>query len=647
MASPTKVLEQARRRQPEAGLFTNRAFMLLWAAYGISAMGDHISEMAVLSFMDAMHSPELTRLQAMITFMFMFPFFVLGPFNGILADRLPRRAIMVFADVVRAVLMLNFALLLGWFSPWGTVWTFMPLLIVGVFAALFSPARSALLPNLIREDQLVRANAMTSGLGVIATMLAVAIGGYLADRYRPQVSFTIDAATFVASAVLLMLIRVPAGRTTRASTHAGPAALAEATTYIWRHRRVAQLIAVALVVWACGATVRSTIPAMVRDVYQRHEYFEMTLFQARLGAGMLTGALILTALGDALRSEIAITWSLLGIALSIGLLAATALVPMPVGLAYHLGGASIILSGVFAAGVMSSYNALLQRIVPDRLRGRLFGLTDLVTMAGLLTATGLIGIPRWGNIDRWIGWMLLGVTAVVLATAVASLWIRLKSGRLPAGRRFWWNLNEFYCKWWFRLRRDGPCTIPAEGPVIVVANHTCGIDPLLLIAGTPHRLIGFLIAEEYSRIPIAGRLIRMIGCVPVRRDGHDAAGTRAALRHLREGNVLGIFIEGGIPEPGEVREPKLGAAMLALHSGALIVPAHISGTRYDENIAWSFLRRHKARVRFGKPIDLGRYWIPSGDKEALRKASYKLLERIRALAPRPEADDRAPAGDLA
>jgi len=124
--------------------------------------------------------------------------------------------------------------------------------------------------------------------------------------------------------------------------------------------------------------------------------------------------------------------------------------------------------------------------------------------------------------------------------------------------------------------------------------------------------------------------------VPVRRDGHDAAGTRAALRHLKAGNALGIFIQGRIAPPGEKLEPKDGAAMLALHSGALVVPAHISGTRYDEKVAWSFFRRHRARIRLGKPIDLSRHWIPGADKESLRRISNRLLERINELGEENE-----------
>ena len=631
-----------REVQSPANLLRNRGFMLLWAAYGISAMGDHISEMALLKTQNALNAPNLTQLQAMITFMFMLPFFVLGPFNGLLADRLPRRGIMIFADLVRAVLMFNFGAMIFCCSGLGQAWAFTPLLVVGVFAAVFSPARSALLPTLIREDQLIRANAMTGGLGVIATMVAVLIGGYLAQHYVPAVSFHVDAGTFVASAVLLSFIRLPAAELKRHHAGAGWSALKEAINYVREHRRVAQLIFVAVVVWSCGALVRSTIPTIVRDVFDRPDYLEMSGFQARLGLGMLLGALILTLFGDALRSEIAITWSLAGIGLAIGILALSVSAPVSSTVAYHVGGLAIILSGVFATGVMASYQALMQRIVPNRLRGRLFGLTDLATMAGLLLATGSLGIPPWRDVDRWVGWILLAVTLAVLATAAGSLGIRLGGARERFWVTFWWHVNEFYCKWWFRLRRIGPCTVPAGGPVLVVCRHTCSIDPLLLIASIPHRILGFMVAREYYDLPLAGRLMKMIECVPVNRDGQDTAGTKAALRHLKAGKPLGIFIEGRIAEPGRLLDPKEGAAMLALHTGAAVVPACIIGTRYDPGVCRPFFRHHRACVRFGKPLDLTPFSQARPTRETYGQVTALMVEAIDAL--RGQSDHGAGGG---
>ncbi|GMV96978.1 MAG: hypothetical protein AMXMBFR83_13370 [Phycisphaerae bacterium] len=232
------------------------------------------------------------------------------------------------------------------------------------------------------------------------------------------------------------------------------------------------------------------------------------------------------------------------------------------------------------------------------------------------------------------GWWILIAGLAAGGLAGLGLLAAMRRTPFPPLLAFWWVMNRLYCRWWFRLRLLGECTVPAEGPVIVAANHTCGIDPLLVIACIPHRIPAYLVAEEYANPPLVGGLMKRVGCIPVRRDGQDTSATRAALRHLKAGNVLGIFIEGRIAPPGETLDAKDGAAMLAVHSGARVVPVHISGTRWDDNVFRSFLRRHRARVRFGEPIDL----CPGGVKparEQIPRISAMLLDRIRALAPAP------------
>ena len=237
--------------------------------------------------------------------------------------------------------------------------------------------------------------------------------------------------------------------------------------------------------------------------------------------------------------------------------------------------------------------------------------------------------------DRIVfGLVCVLVASLLVATAMAGafLFMRDRGGHFRPAVRFWWNLVELYCRWWQRLRREGPCTIPPQGPVILVANHTCGVDPLLLVASIPHRVPAFLIGEEFYDIPLARHVVRMIECIPVKRDGQDAAGVKAALRHLKQGKLLGIFIEGRIPEPDEVLPAKDGAAMLALRSGALVVPAHISGTGWHRTLTGSFLRRHHAVVRFGQPVNLRELAGRKADKEMLGGISALLLQRIRDLA---------------
>jgi 1-acyl-sn-glycerol-3-phosphate acyltransferase len=290
--------------------------------------------------------------------------------------------------------------------------------------------------------------------------------------------------------------------------------------------------------------------------------------------------------------------------------------------------------GTCGTALIASYNTLLQRIVPNRYRGRVFGVLDLWTTFGLLMATGLLGIPQWPGIDRWVGYILLAMAALFLAAGVVTLILRQRTGPHPFPLSLVENLNEFLARCWYRLRRDGPCYVPRTGPVLVVSNHTCTADPLMLSAACRYRALSFMIAREFYNVRFFGWFVRLVECIPVRRDGRDTEATKAAIRHLRAGKAVAIFIEGRIPKPGETAEPKDGPALLALRTGATVIPAHISGTKYHDSIARPFFQRHRARVRFGKPIDLSE-WTGTRDRDTIRAATRKIHDAILTLGREP------------
>ncbi|MGB2985007.1 MAG: MFS transporter [Phycisphaerae bacterium] len=630
----TSAVAPSRGRQWE--LLGNRNFILLWCAYGVSAMGDHLSEMAILKTQDALNAQvDITPLNARMLFMFFVPFFLLAPVAGLLADRLPRRGLMITADVVRCGIMLLFSTLIAWTEGWGSWGPFLPLLLVGMFAAMFSPARSALLPTLIRPSQLVRANGMIAGLGIIATMGAALAGGYIANHYAAVVAFRLDAATFLVSAAVLSFMRLRHLRARSGPSRGRGASVGELVDgfrYAKCHRRVLELLAVAVLVWFCGALVNSVIPAIARDVYGG-TYQTISGYRGFLGLGFIIGAIIISTLGDALRSEIAITWCLFGIAVSIATFASSVFLPLQPGTLAAIGAVGVVAAGMFGVGIMASFNSLLQRIVPNRVRGRIFGVRDLCTTAALLTATGFLGLPQGTRVDQWVGYILVVVALVTFVAGFVTLHVRLQRSEQGKGITIAWNFLELFAKFWWRFKRIGPSTIPREGPVIVTANHTCPADPLFLSASLRYRVISFLVAVEYTNWPIARSFMRLIECIPVRREDRDTAATKQAIRHLRAGKAVGIFIQGRIIPPGETGEPKDGAAMLALKTGATVIPVHISGTVYRRGIVRGLLARHRACVRFGPPVSLSEFASEKPNREAVRAASRKILAAIQALAP--------------
>ena len=196
----------------------------------------------------------------------------------------------------------------------------------------------------------------------------------------------------------------------------------------------------------------------------------------------------------------------------------------------------------------------------------------------------------------------------------------------------WW-VNAFYGRFWHRLEVVGESTIPESGPAILICNHTCCIDHILLQAST-RRLLGFLIAKELYEFWVFRPLCRLADCIPVRRDGNDVAATKAALRALRDGRVVPIFPEGRItPTSGrELGEGKPGVAFLAIRAGVPVIPAYLWGTPETRKVVASYLTPSNARVRFGPAIDLSDF-AGGGkvDREKMDEVTQRLMGAIRAL----------------
>ncbi len=207
-------------------------------------------------------------------------------------------------------------------------------------------------------------------------------------------------------------------------------------------------------------------------------------------------------------------------------------------------------------------------------------------------------------------------------------------------------VNLFYCRFWHRLTFEGKLPLPSSGPAILISNHTCGIDHLLLQA-TTDRLLGFMIAKEYYDWTWINWICRYIGCIPVKRDGQDFSAMRSALHALKEGRVVPIFPEGHItPASGRrLDEIKPGCAYLALHARVPVVPAYITGTPETDDIIKAIVTPSKARVIFGHPIDLSDVQPERGtDKSALAEASARFRTALLALRARALATESESGG---
>jgi MFS family permease len=360
----------------------NRDFRRVYVASLISFGGDWFLVVALFGLV-----LDLTHRAVAISFLLAVqnaPLFFLAPIGGALVDRVDRRKLMVGCDVCRAVLCLGFLFV----RSSDTVWVAYPLLaLLASFSAAFDPASSAALPNLVDEEDLATANALSGSIWGMMLAVGAALGGIAAAKLGSDAAIVIDAVSFAVSAILIASVhRSFSEAIGRQEEHPGILeATRETIRYAAKDHRVLALLAVKAG-FGLGAGVLVLIPVFANDVFRGGEVAIGLLMAAR-GVGALVGPFVgRSALGEGDRrlfGVISVALAVFGIGYALFGLAPTLLVAMPVVAVAHLGGGS--------QWTLSSYG--LQRIVPDRIRGRIFafdGALITATFAASSVATGYL-----------------------------------------------------------------------------------------------------------------------------------------------------------------------------------------------------------------------------------------------------------------
>ena len=182
----------------------NRSFRQLWLGQVVSQMGDWFDMIALYTIiLKLTGSGRDVGLLLVARFV---PSFFFGPISGVIADRFSRQTIMIVSDVLRAVVVLGFLFV----RRADQLWIIYVLTVLQLaLSTFFEPAKTAAIPSIVEDRELVAANAISAVTWSAMLTLGAAMGGLITSLFGTDVAFILDATSYVLSAVLIASIRLP------------------------------------------------------------------------------------------------------------------------------------------------------------------------------------------------------------------------------------------------------------------------------------------------------------------------------------------------------------------------------------------------------------------------------------------------------
>jgi predicted MFS family arabinose efflux permease len=401
----------------------NRDFRRLYAANAVSQMGDWFNVVALFSLLlELTGKGEAVAIALLTRFV---PSFFAGPAAGVLADRLPRRTILVASDLLRA----GVVLCLLFIRRPDQVWIAYALLTAhSILGAFFEPAQAALLPNLVPPEDYPLAATLENSLWSLTLAAGSALGGACLAFTGRDVAFVLDALSFVGSALLIS--RLPKGRARRLDANAvsvqqearepgspienllGLHDLREGLRYVASHKRVRALLAVKA---SFGLTLGGVLVLLAyfgEKVFGHGNGLGIAALWTARGVGSFAGpfaAFWLVGTDDrGLRRSVHWAFALLA-------LCYTAFAVSP-----HIAEAAIALAIANAGGsiLWTSGSTLLQRLVPDPVRGRMAAAEMGGFMLALTGSTLTVGLL----LDRGVPARFLMAACGLVALLPLAFW---------------------------------------------------------------------------------------------------------------------------------------------------------------------------------------------------------------------------------
>ncbi len=571
-------------------LFRNRGFQsFLWTQF-LGAFNDNVYKMIVsVAAVELAASQALgSRYLALAGAVFVIPFLAFAGYAGYIADRFSKTrvlqitksfeiAIMVFGMLALSAHSINMLLIV--------------LFLLAAQANFFSPAKYGILPEMIGEAWITKANGLLELTTFSAIVLGSGVGTLLFARWKgePLTLGGILLAVAVAGSIFSIFIpRVPPAGSREPFRWNPFAEVVIGTRHLLADRRLAFTVAGISWFWFLGGLFQMAILLQGAEVLHLTEArigLLVTALAAGIGAGSLAAGWVS---GDSIDlGLVPVGAGLLGVC--------TIFTGMAVGFIptlLWLAGA-----GFFGGLFIVPLNAWLQERANPLEKGRILTTNNFVNMVGVIAASGVLYLLH--DVAHWSPGSIL--IALGIATLVASGYIAFVIPG-PLLRFLTWCALKLF----FRIRVVGAEHIAQAGGALIICNHVSYADAGLVGYLTP-RFVRFLMWKPLYDNPWLNPLCRAFKAIPLPYGSpkESLRALEAARLELRAGHLVCIFPEGSITRTGHVHPFQRGVEFLLRRAeGTPVIPVYLDGM-------WGHMLSFKdgrfmdwRRFRFRQPITI-------------------------------------------
>ena len=561
---------------------------------------------------------------ALAAAIFVLPSLLFTGYAGQLADAISKRKVLIGVKFFEIAVM---GLGIVVFFSQSVTLMFVVLFLMAVHYTVFSPAKYSIVPELVSDRDLSRANALLEMSTLVAIVLGTSVGPFLFTAWKTaewKIGVVLTTVAVVGCLASFRITRVPAAGARQPLRINPLAEIADGTRHLLRDRPLWLAVMAISYFWFLALLFQMDLVLLGSETLHASDRLVgllMTCLSLGIGAGsMLAGRLS----GDKVEIGLVPLGSIFMGVFSLALYAARGSYAASVLMLSMLG----IAAGVFFVPL----NAYLQQRSESQEKGRIIATNNIYNTLGMLLATAVFFACHDGlhisppHIILLFGFVSLAIT-VYIVTVVDDFLIRFVL----------WLLTHTI----FRIRIVGQENVPFRGPALLVSNHMSHVDGFL-VGACVQRFIRFMVWKPYYELKALNWFFRKTNAIPV-GGGRDAIeAIRAARRELAAGHVVCIFAEGAISRTGNILPFKRGMEKIMEGSAVPIIPVHLDrlwGSIFSFERGRFFWKWPKSipypvTVSFGDPLPA------NSSAHAVRQAIQELA--AEATAHRRSVGDTLP-----